>query len=249
MFAMHYGVLSISFFRSSPTFAAPLRPFAAGCVCGPGGCEALSWTRRIASPPGCRARISARLTSGAVLAKITGNSPDSVAARKAVADATESGSEGRRRLCLLVRDATALRDTGANGPLKKVRTIWPPSVTPNLDAIVAIIDSAKTDANASGSELDSIITDLTTKITQTVVPGGELVYLDQLLALVDKVPPLIDKIQSTIVQGLERAVLTVLPSFSSPVSLYLKKMVSIAFQGMGPVFVLSDASHARRRPE
>ncbi|MFO1116548.1 MAG: hypothetical protein U1E28_12745 [Beijerinckiaceae bacterium] len=178
----------------------------------------------------------------AVLAKITGNSPDSVAARKAVIDATKAGAKVVVAFCLLVRDATALRDTGANGPLKKVRDDLAAVGNAKLDAIVAIIDSAKTDANARRSELDSIITDLTTKITQTVVPGGELVYLDQLLALVDKVPPLIDKIQSTIVQGLERAVLNGLAVFLVAGEPYLKKMVSIAFQGMGPVFkFLSDA--------
>jgi CHASE3 domain sensor protein len=179
-----------------------------------------------------------------ILAKITGSGTDPDAARKAVIDAAKAGAQVVVAFCQLVRDATALRDTGANGPLKTVRDDLAALGNAKLDAIVAIIDDAKPVANKLRSDLDKIITDLNKKITDPVPAGGEQTYLKELLDLVDKVPPLFEQIQSRIVQGLEQAVLRGLAAFLVGGEPYLKQMVLIAFQGIAPVFKFLSRAQA-----
>ncbi|WP_130220084.1 hypothetical protein [Bradyrhizobium genosp. SA-3] len=171
-----------------------------------------------------------------LLAKITGTGGDYDKARTAVVEAAKAAATVSIALCGLARDATALRDTGAAGPLKKVRDDLASLGNAKLNDIIAIIDGARNDAISLKADIKTAIDTLNQKISDAVTPNGAQKYLDELLTLVFNASATIDSIQSKIVQKLEQRVLEEVGVFVVAGEPYLKQMALIAFQGLSPVF-------------
>lgn len=171
-----------------------------------------------------------------LLAKITGTSSDADLARIAVINATKAASSVVIALCKLVRDATALRDTAADGALKKVRDDLSALGNPRLNHIIARIDNAKSDAISLKGVIDTTIQTLEYKANEAVTAPGAQKYLDELLAIVITVPDIVDSIKSRMVQMLEEEVLQELGAFLIAGEPYLRQVVLVAFQALRPVF-------------
>src|SRR5262249_30831516 len=135
-----------------------------------------------------------------LLAKITGSGADDDAARITVVNAAKGAATATIALCGVARDATALRDTGANGALKKVRDDLAALGNAKLNGIITIIDGAKSDAISLKADIQGAIDTLTNKIQETVTAAGAQKYLDELLTLVLNASTVVDSIQSKIVQ-------------------------------------------------
>lgn len=186
-----------------------------------------------------------------VLARINGASTDADAARVAVIDAAKGATSVAIALCRLVRDATALRDTGVDGPLKRVRDELAALANSKLEPLIAAIDKAKGDAIALRKEISDAIALLEAKVAETVVPPDAQKYLNELLDELLKVPGITDAIQAKIVkaargkaEALEQEVLRRLGELLVAGAPYLEQMVLIAFQGLAPVCKFLNGAQA-----